>query len=418
MRIITLKEDEFNAFARKHKYESFYQTTEYANFKNHSENYDIHYLGFTNNNDDLLGATMVIYKELFWGYKFAYAPRGFLIDYTDSYLVNNITTELKNLLHKQKFIFIKIDPPVIVNERDRDGNVIYNSETINQILTILKRNDYEHLGFNLYNESILSRFNIYARLNNNTRALYNSFDKDIKEKIKLGNQSAITLEVDEDLDVDKFYDYIKRAYARQGKRYFKELIDSFSKEDHVKIFYAKLNTNKFTQNANNLYNVELQKNEGLTKIIESGDSYKYDIQRVIDDKMESDRLLNIYKKHVVESTNLLRKYPDGISCGVALVVEQNMGVNVLVNYTNPIYAKYNVNEVMTYEIMKYFSNLNYKYINLGAVTGNFNPKAKFYSSLKNKMGFNSSVIEYIGEFNLIINPLMYKVYKYKEKKKK
>ena len=64
-----------------------------------------------------------------------------------------------------------------------------------------------------------------------------------------------------------------------------------------------------------------------------------------------------------------------------------------------------------------YNNLNYKYISLGSVTGNFNPNAKYYSSLKNKMGFNSSVIEYMGEFNLIINPFMYKIYKYKEQKK-
>ena len=96
MRIITLKEDEFNSFAQKHKYESYCQTSNYANFKAEQENYDIHYLGFEENNN-LVGATMVIYKNLFWGYKYAYAPRGFLIDYTDTYLVNAITQGLKRL---------------------------------------------------------------------------------------------------------------------------------------------------------------------------------------------------------------------------------------------------------------------------------------------------------------------------------
>ena len=107
MRIITLTEDEFNSYARKHKYASVYQTSMYANFKNILENFDIHYLGFEENGS-LIGATMVIYKELFWGYKYAYAPRGFLVDYTDSSLIEELTQRLINLLKKQKFIFLKL----------------------------------------------------------------------------------------------------------------------------------------------------------------------------------------------------------------------------------------------------------------------------------------------------------------------
>ena len=68
--------------------------------------------------------------------------------------------------------------------------------------------------------------------------------------------------------------------------------------------------------------------------------------------------------------------------------------------------------------MKFYGKLNYKYINLGSVTGNFNANSKYYPSLLNKLGFNSSILEYIGEFNIIINPTMYKIYKNKYKIKR
>ena len=66
--------------------------------------------------------------------------------------------------------------------------------------------------------------------------------------------------------------------------------------------------------------------------------------------------------------------------------------------------------------MKYYGKLGFKYINIGAVTGNFDSSSKYYPMLENKLGFNSSILEYIGEFNIIINPTMYMIYKRKNKK--
>ena len=415
MRIITLREDEFNNYAQKHKYASFYQSSSYANFKNNQENYDIHYLGFVENNN-LIGATMVIYKHIFWGYKYAYAPRGFLIDYTNRRLIKELTYKLINLLKKQKFIFIKIDPPIIIKEHDFDGNLIYQSETSDNIINILKENRFEHLGFNLYNERMLSRFNVFSKLVDNNRNLFNSFNSDVQKKIKDTNRMAVKVFIDESYDVNRFYDFIKKGYGKKGKNYFENLVDNFSKKDNIKIFYAMIDSNKYAQNTNNLYNVELEKNEGLTKIIESGDK-KYDIQKVINDKIESDKVLNAYKKDILISTDFLRKYPDGLVCGAALVISHGKGAEILINYGLKEFEHFNVNSILNFEIMKYYSDKKFKYINLGSVSGNFSSKSKYYPMLENKKGFNSSIIEYIGEFDLIINPLMYKVYKQKSQKK-
>ena len=416
MRIITLKEDEFNSFAQRHKYETFYQTSAYANFKSHQEKFNIHYLGFEENNN-LVGATMVIYKQLFWGYKYAYAPRGFLVDYTDTYLINEIIKKLKQLLYQQKFVFFKIDPPIIASERDFDGKIIYQSETVNDILDTLKKNDCEHFGFNLYNETLLSRYNVFAKLIPNSKTLFNSFSSDVRNKISVANRMAVQVEEDTTYDIDKLYDFLKKTHGKKGRRYFQNLFNSFSKNGDIKIFYAKINTNQYTTNTNNLYNSELEKNEGLTRIIESGDK-KYDIERVINDKIESDKLLSTYKKDILVSTDFLRKYPDGILCGVMVVITQKKGANILINYQLDGYERFNINEMMIYEAMKYYANKNYKYINLGFVSGNFEPNSKYYHMLIDKKGINSSIIEYIGEFDLIINPFIYKIYKSKSKKKK
>ena len=416
MKIITLKKEEFDNFSNNHKYNSYYQSSNYADFAVMNDQYSVHYLGFVDDSSRLIGAALLLYKPLFWGYKYAYSPRGLLIDYEDDAIVNEVTQELKKLLKKQKFLFVTIDPLIVASERDKNGKIIKFNNTVNRILTNFKQNDYDHLGFNLYNESKLPRWNVIAKLNNDGRTIYNNFDSMIKEKISYSNSIGIEFEEDIDKDIDKFYEVIKPAYGKRGKKYFTNLASAFGPSNQLKIFYAKLSTKKYVENVNKLYATEEEKNIELANIIQSGDTIKYNIQKAITDKMTSDRLLHNYKKDIVVSTKLLKSNPEGIICGAALVVEDAHGINILLNYSDKNYAQYNADTVLTYEIMKYYGKLGFKYINIGAVTGNFNSSSKFYPILESKLGFNSSILEYIGEFNMVFNPTMYSIYKKKYNK--
>ncbi len=412
MKIITLSREEFENFSNKNKYNTFYQSPAYGDFKKEYEGFNVHYLGFEAVNGNLVGASLMIYKTLFWGYKYAYAPRGILMDYDNISLVTEITKELKALLKKQKFIFVKMDPPIIASERDKDGNIIKFNDSVNKILKCLKDNDYEHIGFNLYNESILPRWNVSAKLNNDGRILFNNFSNDVKEKISYANNMALSVTQDVTNNLDNFFEFIKND-TKVNKKFFIALYNSFIKTGKVKIFYSFLDTAKYTNNANKFYASEEEKNKALAGIIQSGDSINYNIPKAINDKVESDKMLSKYKKDVVNSTNLLKKYPDGIKCGVAMTIEEASGVNIIYTYEDSNYASHNVITLLNYEIMKYFGKLNYKYINLGSITGNFNSNSKYYPLLLNKIGFNSSILEYIGEFDMIISPKLYKIYKRK-----
>ena len=96
MKIITLSEQQFTNFANNHKYKSIYQTVNYAKVMK-IEGYDYHLLGFISNSNELIGATMILYKKVFLNYKMAYAPFGFLVDYSDNDLVEELTNRLKLL---------------------------------------------------------------------------------------------------------------------------------------------------------------------------------------------------------------------------------------------------------------------------------------------------------------------------------
>ena len=419
MKIITLKKEDFDKYASTHKYNSYFQSSNYADFAQKNDQYNVHYMGFFDENSKrIVGAALMLYKTLFWGYKYAYSPRGLLIDYDDPDLISETTKQLKRLLKKQKFIFVKVDPLVVASERDKDGKIIKFNDKVNGLLSFLKKNDYEHLGFNIYNESTIPRWNVFARLNKDGRLIYNNFSQDVKEKLNYADNIGMEVSIDNEADIDKFVDFVKKSNSKINKRRLQNLRDAFINNQKIKIFYAKLNTKKYVEKVNNLYSNEETKNIALANIIQSGDNYKYNISKAINDKIVSDKKLHMYKKDIVSSTQFLKKYPDGLICGAAITIEEIRGVNIEINYVDSNNARYNPDALLIYEIMKYYGKMDYKYINIGPITGNFDPTSKYYSMLEKKLGFNSSILEYIGEFNIIINPTMYRIYKKKYANKK
>ena len=412
MRIVTLSKEEFDDYAIKHEYGSYFQTSSYAKLKAKLENYEIHYLGFKDNNE-LIGASMLVYKELFWGYKFAYAPRGFLIDYSNLSLCNEIADGLRKLLKKQKFIFVKLDPPIIYRKYDMEGNVELESESSKEILKSFKKNGFNHMGFNIYNENMLPRFYAYSKLDSNPQILFRSFTKERQDEITLDQKKALVVMPDKENNIDAFLDFTSSVYKGRTARYMKLLFHMFDMTDDAKIFYTIVDTQKYTENINKLYNDEVEINNNLKEIIETADSKKYNMQLVINDKMLSDKRLAELKTNLDNSIKLIRNNPNGEIVGASLVISSGKGVSVVANYIEPAHKNLNASPLTIYEIMKYYGKKDYSYIDLGSVPGEFDKKGKYYNVIRGKTGFNSSVIEYVGEFDLIINSFIYQFYKRK-----
>ena len=58
-----------------------------------------------------------------------------------------------------------------------------------------------------------------------------------------------------------------------------------------------------------------------------------------------------------------------------------------------------------------------KYLNMNAVVGEFEKKNQYSGLNEMKLGFNTIVTEYIGEFDLILNNFTYNLFKSFNKEK-
>jgi lipid II:glycine glycyltransferase (peptidoglycan interpeptide bridge formation enzyme) len=187
----------------------------------------------------------------------------------------------------------------------------------------------------------------------------------------------------------------------------------FDETNDAQIFYTLVDTKKYTENINKLYNDEIEINNNLKNIIEENDTRKYNMALVLNDKMLSDKRLAELKTNLNTSLKMIRNIPQGEIIGTSLVITSGKGASIVANFVDPAHKHLNASPLTIYEIMKYYGKAGYSYIDLGSIPCDFDKNGKYYKVIKGKLGFNSSIIEYIGELDLVINPLIYRVYNFK-----
>ena len=149
MKIVKLSSQQFDKFASGHKYRNYYQTSMYGNVMS-KFGYQIQYIGVINDQNKLIAASLLIYKEVFMKYKIAYAPRGILCNYENDRIVEEITEKMKKVLGKQNFMLLRIDPYIPLTVRNEEGDIINFNNKGNEIIENLKNSDGDYKGKNLY----------------------------------------------------------------------------------------------------------------------------------------------------------------------------------------------------------------------------------------------------------------------------
>ena len=417
MKIVALSKEEFDNFSYHHKYSTYYQTSLYAETSRY-EGLETFYVGFVEN-EELVGATLFLYKKIYLYYKYAYAPRGFLIDYTNPELVRNVTLGLINLLKKQHYAFIKIDPPIICSERDRKGNIIYFNNRVNQILKTLKSNHYIHQGFNKYFENYKPRLTAFVNLQDDLNKIYQRIDVKTRKIIDSGIRTGVEIVLDQSGNIDDLYKFIALKNKNRRKRYFQGLYNNFSKSNSLDIYFININTTTYIENMNILQEKESIENDRLAALVQDQSIIGQEKQTIINRKMESDVQLNFYKNELIYATNLSKEYPGFLTIGAAFTIKHNRGVELIIDSYNEDYLKFNPRYVLIWELIKKYKQEGFLYINLNAVVGDFSKEdlGKYNVLNDAKLSFNPTVMEYIGEFDLVINERIYNKFKMKIEKK-
>lgn len=407
MYIKELTNKEFNSFTDSFVEASIYQTSEYG-FVMNTQNYNVLFLGLIDDNVIRAASLVLVEKESM--FKYAYAPKGFLIDYSDKPLVEEFTTLVKKYLNKKKIMAIKINPMIVRCSYDYKTNQAIFNPKFDEQLEFLKSLGYYHLGFNNLFESFKPRFNGIINLRKPIPTLYSELDKNFKNKVKSADKNGVRIIKGTENELDYLYDQVKNKYPRD-KKYFQDTFYFFKKRNMIDYYYAILDTNAYLINVQKKYQRQTEicskYNSKLFRNVKS----KKSNNKLISSKIFAENKLNELKNELVLATKLLKESPQGIILATMLITKYRGEAYIFMDGYNKDFKKLNAKHLMTWKLIEKYSNENYDRFNLGGMTNPSINNDKYNGLNEFKLSFNARCVEYIGDLELITSPALYALYR-------
>lgn len=382
---------DFKEFANTHFIGNFHESINYALIKA-EEGFEYEFIAY--GADDIVGAALILYKKIGSVY-FGYSPRGFLIDYSNDYLLEDFTNKIKEYYKNRNFAFIKINPEIAIAKLNKDTmNFEYNENY--KIIDMLTKNGYKKLKSNMNFEALLPRVNAIIKLDGYD---YNNLSKNTRNKVKKGIRKGLILEKANPDKLNIFYKFIKNKINRD-EYYYNDFYNVFSKTLDVDLMLVKVDYKAFLINAQEAYNEELRRNASFNnKLITNNNA------NAINAKMNSDKALLSYKNDIAEASKNLNTGLETYVAG-ALVIKHQNRVIIQISGFNKAMSRFSPNYFLYYALIKYYQQ-EYKYLDLNGITADLSKENHYYGLNRFKMGFNPDVYEYIGEFDLVIDEKLY-----------
>ncbi len=394
MKLQELTLEEFNSFVTKSPLGTHYQTMNYALLMG-EYGYDYEFIGFVNEYGQIKAASLILFKNIKFHLRYGYAPKGFILDYFNQELIHEFVTALKDYYKKKYVVFIKLNPEIAISEIDTTNGVkTYNWNY--DIKEILDNSGFLKLKENLYFESILPRFSAVISLKN-----YNiqSIHKNTRNKIYRATSKGLHFELSEKSGIDILNKFILKK-RNISEFYYKDYYNVFHRDNMIDLFLVSIDSQEFLLNARKLYERELEINNHYNLLLK-----KQNMKKNINKKMDSDRKLIAYK-HDVELATELNKTKEKIYIAGALVIKYQTHIQIIMSGFDKKYKSFDANYYLHHQILEYYKNA-FDYAELNGFTGDFSKENPYNGLNKFKLGFCPRVYEYIGEYDLPIQPSKY-----------
>lgn len=407
MELKELSIEEFKLFTDTYPLSSMYQTAEYG-LSMINQGYTALFLGLVDESNKIQAASLILIQKL-GKFKYAYAPRGFLIDYSATELLKEFTNQIKKYLKQKKIMAIKICPLVPKSKYSPSLKLTIENPEYDSIFTSLKKLNYYHLGFNNFFESLKPRFVAVSTLDKNIDSMFSKLNNDFKEKINICDKAGVRIYKGNESNLQFIYEQL-REKKKNSMQYVKDLYENFSKSNKIDIFLAQLETKIYLVNTQIEYQKQINIcNEISDNLFKNQGKSNVDL---INQKIEADNKLASLKNQLVYATNLLRNNPDGIIIACAMVIKHQNTIYLTLDNNDIEYKNFYPKALLIWKIMEKYAKEGFTQLNLGGMTNpNFDGENKFMDINEFKFNFNASCIEYAGDFELITNFPAFSLYR-------
>lgn len=415
MKLKEINDKEFKKIADKSEQISFHQTKEWANLK--KTNGWIHYYVSLEDNKKSKACALLLAKKVPIINKYIfYSPRGFLIDYKDKKLLKEFTTEIKKFIKEKNGIFVKIDPYVAYKEHDNDGNLIKdgfdNSDCYQNLINL----GYKHFGFNLMQDTLQPRWmHVIDTKNKSLDEVMEKMESKTRQIIRKNEKCGIEVHEIKKDELKKFKEIMqhtsdRREFVDRPLKYYENMWDNLHESGILKIMIAEINFNKYQENTEKELN-EIKK-ELEERIYKKDNNILKMNEKKFNQKNKQDKdSIERLEKQLQKIETYKKEYGEKTTLGGILFLIYGQEVLSLYGGSEAKLMQFQSAYTVHFEGIKYAVEHNYDRYNFYGITGDFNENNPLYGLYLFKKSFGGTVVELIGEFDLIINKPLYYLYK-------
>lgn len=409
LRLKNIEKNQFDNFVKEHKTKShFLQSLSWGEFSKIKKNLTPHYLGLVNEQEEVVAATLLLEKHLPMNMCYFYAPRGFVIDYNKKELVRTMTNKVVEYAKSKKAIFIKIDPDIIktsINYLNEEKE----NEDYKTIFETLKSCGFKHQGFTKNFETMQPRYTFRIDLTQSLEDIENHFSKTTKQRIAKSQKINTEVVIGNKNDIHEFYHLMTLTESRKdfisyNEDYYETLYEIFNGNPSSKatLFLGKINITK-TTNALEKNLKEINNQISILPIDNLSKSAKAKLNELTKQKENIINEIDKYKEY-------RKKYGNEITLSAHMIIEYGDKAWVLYAGNHNILSETYVNYSTYFEHIKYCKERGLKIYDQFGTIGDLskdNPRLGLHEFKKK---FGGDYIEFIGEWDYIVNPIMYFVF--------
>ncbi|MBO3321975.1 lipid II:glycine glycyltransferase FemX [Clostridium perfringens] len=415
--------DKFNESDRKGH---IFQTSYWAELKKDWKKKFI--AGYDNDNNMVITATILLRKAPYINKYMGYIPRSFTCDYNNKKLLIEFTEYLREFAKKNNISFITIDPDIHLKENEE---ALSEGTEIKNFLKSLGYKNTDSKNFEAIQPNFVFRLPLPTEGNKMDikKAVFKKFSSKTRYNIKVAEERELSVEVydketlNEDV-LDRFHEIMVTTGKRDNflvrhREYFKDMIDYLY--PHCRLYMVKYSyENDFNRLSEKLNKQEEAKTKAINKIEEL--KVKLDAETDEDKKSRIEKKLNDQDKRLKEAERQIEGFKKKISDIEPFKGQEiYLSGSIYLYYGNKAWYLYGASENILRDTMPNFAmqwSMICDSIDLGCdvydfrgVSGDLNPENPLYGLYKFKKGFNGNFVEFIGEFDIVVDNGIYTLYK-------
>ena len=390
MKFLTdINNEKYTEFIKSHKHGNMMQAIEWSSIKNTWGSVRV---AVSDDEDNIIAAAQVLTRKGLW-----YVPRGPILDYNNKELLGFFLTNLKKFAKTKQAKLVKLDIPIAVKDEKlanfKDVDVDRSND---ELIKTFKSYGYNHKGFSLdMSSTIQPRFNTVTKLE---KPIPDLFSKDTRRLIRDADKKFVEVRRCGKENLDDFLFALactekRKNISLRGREYFENLLDTFG--DNALLYISYINVEKALKECHN-------RKENLEKEIEELGEKSPKKKRTLEEQVAgTDKLIALFNGLEIED-----KSKDQV-ISAAITIAYGNHAEIIYAGMNEDFAKLPAQYKVFSDTMKKAQEMGISEVSMGGIEGSLND-----SLLGFKSKFSPNIVEYYGEFDLVISHVFNLMYNY------